>query len=265
MIIFLNESIIKARGLIMKYFLAVHKGQALNNEGNFRKINLGKELDQENNLKALCDFTGTYSNEMELKQALNQNFLLANNEMHYNLAIGYKKDSFRFIAVPYQKEHEYLSYKKLEDAIYGFSKDKQALQVLISYYSYSNYPQIYNIRSELYSFRVYLSNPYEDYKFYDVVRSFVEKICFRTDKDKKTLNYRRMYDLGMLVSKLVPSKIEKQENSFSEKNPTELKPREDSIAYHKYEELIGRLPEKQLVETEENYLDNEIPVQRRLY
>ena len=245
----------------MKYFLAVDKGKSFDSDSNFRKIDLGKDLEQENNLKALCDFTGSYLNGSELKEALNERHLLATNEMHYNLVIGYKKDSYRFIAVPYQKEHEYLDCKKLEETIHHFAQDKEALQVIISYYS--NFGKVYNIQPELYSFRVFISNPYEDYKFYDVIRRFVDKVCYRIDHGKKTLNFRRMYDLAMLVSKLVPSKVEKQEKEVPNQSIAASKPRMDSVVYHEYEELLYRL--EQLSEKEKNMAENEIPGQRRLY
>ena len=135
-----------------------------------------------------------------------------------------------------------MNFKNLEEIIYRIAKKPGFLQVIISHYS--NYQ---NLFSEMYSFRGYLSNPYADYKFYDVVRRFVDKVCFREVNGKKKINYKGLYDLGMLISNL--EEYEKAEKIKVEKK-ADLKSsfreriNEDDPEYFHLEELESRKNEE---------------------
>ena len=184
----------------MKYFFAVDKGQSFKNALRFYKIDLtalNPKLAENNNLQALCTFTTTFENEAQLKAFLQSQGLLKLKDIGSDLIITYYREYNHFIKIPYLKDAKFLNFKNLEDIIYKYSKKPGFLKAVIS--RYNNYK---NVFSEIYSFRGYLQNPYADYKFYDVVRQFVDKICFRTTNSKKKINYKGLYDLGMLISTL---------------------------------------------------------------
>ena len=225
----------------MKYSLAFDKGQVFKNNDRFIRIHLNSihdKLEQDNNLQSLVTFTTTFKSAHELKEFLKTKGI---NPVYlkYEPVILYKKDYFRFMRVPYQSDLKYLSDRNLEKIIYEHANDKGFLEVLIS--NYANYPHLSN---EMYSFRSYLSNPYASYKLYDVIRMFVDKVCFRNNNGKRTLNYKGMLDLGMLLS-LVLKKAPKPQEEVNKKSIFDEKIDEDDIRYHKLEELKDRYKDNQ--------------------
>ena len=229
----------------MKYFLAIDKGQIFKNSLRCSRINLetiDDKLASNNNLQALCTFTTAFENEAQLKTFLQAKGLLELKDVGNGLIITYYREYNRYIKIPYAKNSKFLNFKNLEEIIYRIAKKPGFLQVIISHYS--NYQ---NLFSEMYSFRGYLSNPYADYKFYDVVRRFVDKVCFREVNGKKKINYKGLYDLGMLISNL--EEYEKAEKIKVEKK-ADLKSsfreriNEDDPEYFHLEELESRKNEE---------------------
>lgn len=231
--------------MVMKYFLAIDKGQIFKNSLRFYKIDLetiDDKLASNNNLQALCTFTTTFENEAQLKAFLEAKGLLDLKDIGNNLIITYYREYNRYIKVPYAKNSKFLNFKNLEEIIYRMAKKPGFLQVIISHYS--NYQ---NLFSEMYSFRGYLSNPYADYKFYDVVRRFVNKVCFRDRNGKKKINYKGLYDLGMLISTL--EEYEKAEKIKAEQKASlnssfQENMNEDDPAYFHFKELESRRNEE---------------------
>lgn len=215
----------------MKYFLAIDKGHLFKNNERFTKINLEtihEKLGQENNLQALCTFTVSFANELELKMFLEAKGLLKRKNLHSKLVITYFKDYNHFSSIPYAKDKQFLDYHYLEKIIYENAKKPEFLQHLIK--SYANYK---HVASQLYSFRVYLSNPYEDYKLYDVVRNFVSKIVLRDKQGKSSINYKGLYDLGMFVAKLItPPEIKQAEKVQPITFKDSLSEEEDPTHFH---------------------------------
>lgn len=221
----------------MKYFLAFDKGQKFKNNERFIKIDLkeiNEKLVQDKNLRALCTFTCSFSNERDLKAFLHAKGVIASKDTKYDLIITYVKEFNRSISVPYAQDAKFLNYKNLAEIIYQQSKSTNLIQVIIEHYS--NYR---HLSSEIYSLRSYLLNPYADYKLYDVIRSLVDKICFRQTSGKRILNFKSLYDLGMLLSKYFSPKENKIESS---QNIPDSKPflSEDNPGYFHLEELKER-------------------------
>lgn len=230
----------------MKYFLAVDRGQKFKNNLRFMKINLesiNNKLVSDNNLEALCTFTCTFENEAQLKAFLQAKGLLTLKDIENGLTITYFRNYNRFIKIPYASQKHFLNFKKLEEIIYSFSKKPGFLDVIANHYI--NYPPLAN---EVYSIKGYISNPYSDYKFYDVVRKFVDKICFREKKVSRKINYKGLYDLGMLISAL--EEFDKvQTSEITRANTTEESLRERNLAeedpaYFHLEELKSRKDEE---------------------
>ena len=212
----------------MKYFLAIDKGQIFKNSLRFSRINLetiDDKLASNNNLQALCTFTTAFENEAQLKTFLQAKGLLELKDVGNGLIITYYREYNRYIKIPYAKNSKFLNFKNLEEIIYRIAKKPGFLQVIISHYS--NYQ---NLFSEMYSFRGYLSNPYADYKFYDVVRRFVDKVCFREVNGKKKINYK--------AEKIKVEKKADLKSSFRERI------NEDDPEYFHLEELESRKNEE---------------------
>ena len=211
----------------MKYFLTVDRGSFYNKE-RFKKVDIGKinpKLNTDNNLEAIYEFTTTFENDSTFKEFLIKQGLLDNKDMYFDLVITYEQNPIHLLDIAYASDRKYFDLKNLEQVIYSFSKNPERLRVLAKYYSTEKH-----VANELMSFRSYLSNPYADYKLYDVVRNFVEKICFKVIKNKRIKKYAEIYRLCMLVSKLdnpkqnksikkTPKNEVQDFNSYQEEDP----------------------------------------------
>ena len=221
----------------MKYFLAMDKGKHLKNDERFKRIDLSiinDQLIKDNNLKALCAFTTAFNTPNELKEFLQRKGVMNAKDRNYNLKITYTSKGYnKSLSVAYKKDQVFIDYRYLEDVIFKNAQAPEFLNQLIEYYK--NYTKL---TFELAAFR----DPKKEYKLYDTVRSFVYKICFRDNNGQNVLNYRGMYELGMLVSKL--TKTEKQEERKQENSKTpsllEMNLDENSPGYHYLEELKDR-------------------------
>ena len=222
----------------MKYYLSLDKGQAFKNKDRFIKINLkeiNEKLVQNNNLQALVTFTCSFASSSQLKEFLTKKGLIEPRNVNCNLVITYEREYIRFRAVPYKDDTKYLDYRNLEEIICQFCKKPGFLQTIIQNYNY--FP---NLSQEIYSFRSYLSNPYAEYKFYDVARSFVGKICFREKNGKRLINFKGLFDLGMLLAKLTKPKT-KSKQIITKSKEAEQQYSEDDPKYYQLEELNSRL------------------------
>ena len=221
----------------MKYFLAFDKGQAFKNKERFIKLDLesiNPKLNQDNNLESLTVFTTSFETEGELKEFLKKKKIGDSRLFQNHLAIIYVKDYIHFREIPYKEDKPYLDVRQLEEIISKNSKRAGLLNSLIQ--SYSNYP---HLSQEIYSFRVYLCNPYADYKLYDIIRSFVKKVCFKEKNGSLKKNYKGLFDLGMLVSKITKPKKETKQIT----KPTSIFDQiyeEDDPRYFHLEELKSR-------------------------
>lgn len=226
----------------MKYDLSLDKGQAFKNRERYIKIDLGKInelLSRDNNLKALTTFTCTFESDGELKEFLKAKGLIDARNIRNDIVITYLKDYIHFRAVSYKEDRQYLDHHNLEELICKFAKKPGFLEAIIK--SYSDYP---HLSREIYSFRAYLSNPYADYKLYDTTRAFVGKICFRERNGTQVVNYKGLFDLGMLVAKLTKPKKEPVQTITPSVN-IEKQYSEDDPAYHHLEELKSRYEKEQ--------------------
>ncbi len=187
----------------MKYYLALDKGQNNYSTKRFTIVDLTSLnpcLGQDKNLEAIYQFTTKFSSSIELKKFLQANGLITAKESMYSLVITYHLKYSRVMPVAYACDLEFFDISHLADIIYKNSKRKNFLPQLIRAY-HSNKA----LAGELYSFQVYLHNPYADYKFYDVVRQFVNKVCFRMRDKREVKDFKGLYDLALLVAKLTNS------------------------------------------------------------
>lgn len=223
----------------MKYFLALDKGRTSKNYERFIKINLAsinEKLAHENNLQALCTFTSSFENETQLKLFLVAEKVVDQKGINYPLTITYLKDFNRSTIIPYKKDLKYLDYRYLEDIILKNVKSPEFLKLLVN--RYGNYK---HLSQEIYSLRGFLSNPFAEYKLYDVVRRFVNKICFRQKNGKQVINYKGLLDLGMLISRILePMPIRCEINHKTQIKSEEQYLSEDDPRLHHLEELKER-------------------------
>lgn len=212
----------------MKYFLTIDRGVYFNQD-RFKKIELSKinvNLNKEDNLEEIYEFTTTFENPSLLKSFLNKQSLLNAKDMFFDLVITYENNPVHLLAVAYSSDKKYFNLRNLEQIIYSFIAKPERLRILAKYYS--NYKYLAN---ELLSFRSFVVNPYADYKLYDVIRRFVEKICFKVVNGKKVKNYSEIYRLCMLVSKLDNPKNIKSSSKSSENQMQDfVKTENDNLA-----------------------------------
>ena len=226
----------------MKYYLSLDKGQAFKNKERYINLELEKInelLNKDNNLKALTTFTCSFASAGELKDFLKAKGLIDTRNISYDVVITYSKDYIHFRTVPYSEDKKYLDYHNLEELICKFARKKGFLEAITR--NYNEYP---HLSREIYSFRAYLSNPYADYKLYDTARNFVGKICFREKNGTQVINYKGLFDLGMLVAKLTKPKKEPVQTIMPSVN-IEKQYSEDDPAYHHLEELKSRYEKEQ--------------------
>ena len=184
----------------MKYFLAIDKGSLYEGDSRFKKLNLSginAKLEDDNNLRDLWTFTTTFETIELLKTFLKENKLLSSKESYHDLVIAYNYDGNRFMPVAYACDNKYLNWRNLEDIIYKNARKPNFLDVIINVYGGNSY-----VASEIYSLKSYLFNNYQDYKLYDVIRSFVAKLCLKPGEKATVVNEKGLYDLAMLISKL---------------------------------------------------------------
>ena len=227
----------------MKYFLAIDE-DVMRRKEKIKPINLGKinkALDKDNNLRALCSFTTTFKNKRELCAFLQKQGLISTREMDCDLLLYSYEDDKIFNAVAYRADAKYLDFRQLEEIIYKNRDNKGFLSALIRHYANYKY-----LSREIYAIKSYLAEPYLDYKLYDVIRSFVDKLCFRQINSKRIFKFDNLYNLGMLVSKLLLFE-NRDKNVTMPKNetPTGYKPLADSPGSFHLEELEERLNKKQ--------------------
>lgn len=220
----------------MKYYLALDKGRVFKNSDRYIKIPLNlvnEKLDQNNNLQMLSTFTTTFTNENELKSFLIGKNILDNRKSYYSISIIYYKDFYRHINVPYKSITKFLDFHYLEELIIKNAKTPNFLEIIIK--RYSNYK---HLNQELYSLKSFLSNPFADYKLYDVIRKLVNKICFTKTNDKQKTNFKGLLDLAMLISSMVtPKSLNEKEPINSQKSEEWQFYTEDDPRYHHLEEL----------------------------
>ena len=228
----------------MKYFLAIDKGQVFKNSERLIKLNLtsiNEKLSVDNNLRALCTFTCSFNSQEELKSFLQAKGLLDKKNTSLPLVITYFRDYYRTLNVPYSKDSQYFNSKNLVELIYKHAKDTNFLSMIINHYS--NYQ---HLSKEIYSLRSYLSNPYADYKLYDVIRAFVDKLCYRQNKNQKNIiNFKGMFDLGMLISRILNKSPEKVREDSSKTSLEKQNLSEDDPRFFKLEELKDRYEKSQ--------------------
>ncbi len=227
----------------MKYFLALDKGPSYRNDERYLKIDLNKInslLNQDNNLKPLCAFTCTFKDKGELKKFLKANHLIDARYENYDLGITYFKEYYRFVSVPYQADAKFLNPKTLEQVIYEKSNHPNFLSIIIKQYHKVPY-----LKEEIYSFHSYITNPYADYKLYNVIRSFVNKICFRKNNDGIYVpDFKGTYNLGMLIAKIGNKDVKSNEIKQT-KSVEKVEYSEDDPRAHHLEELKERYEKSQ--------------------
>ena len=225
----------------MKYFLSLDKGRHLNELERFITIdlaNIHESLALDNNLNAISKFTTSFETASSLKKFLLSNGLISEKEKKYDIVITYQKGYIYSMPVAYACDLEFFDINNLAIVIRDNSKRKHFLSQLIYHYKHNK-----KVASELYSFQAYIYNPYADYKFYDVARRFVDKICFREKLHKRVKDVKGLYDLALLVSMLTnPGRnlvIYKSDEPKENINTRSII-QEDSSLYYQLEELESR-------------------------
>lgn len=184
----------------MKYILALDKGNYYKRNERYIKLNLGsinEKLEADNNLEALWKFTSYFDTRQSLVDFLISKNIVNQKNRKYDLVIIYQLNYIRNISIPYACDAKYFDPLELEKVIYKNARQKNFLEQLIHEYKDNKL-----VMKEIYSFRVYLSNPYADYKFYDVVRQFVDKLCFQTKNGQRTKRVKSLFDLAMFLAML---------------------------------------------------------------
>lgn len=225
----------------MKYFLSLDKGRHLKEAERFITIDLGnvnEALSLDNNLKAIYKFTTGFETVPSLKAFLLSSGLIRESETKYDLVVTYQKGYIHSIPVAYACDLEFFDINHLINVIRDNSKKEHFLPQLINHYKYNK-----KVARELYSFQAYTYNPYADYKFYDVVRSFVDKICFREKDHKRVKDIKGLYDLALFVSRLTnPGRglVIYRAGEVKTSANTRSVIKEDSPLYYQLEELESR-------------------------
>ena len=194
----------------MKYFLALDKGSLRKANDRFTMLDLSiinPSLAKDNNLRSLAEFTCSFNTSSELKYFLIQKGILNSKLSYFDLVICYEYSGIKMISVAYKCDAEYIGINneyldnnknyidisRLKAIIFDKAKNDVFLENLLHYYR--NYTFL---AEEIRLIKAYSKDPFATLKFSDAIRKFVEKIC----KNGNTIDFRRVYDLGILVSKL---------------------------------------------------------------
>ena len=183
---------------IMKYFLAFKKvnGNGENDDFTLIKGNLiHKELDTNNNLKALCFFTGRYADEIELKATIIRlNPAFKDNEDD-ELVIAWKRlndgvEEINYNSIIYSYAFGYLNFDNLVDLLVSKAYD-QFFDVFFNHYQGHSY-----LARELNAL-------YEAVKkgaSYNIIEARMRFFLNRALCGKSGLEYAKLYKMVVFIS-----------------------------------------------------------------
>ncbi len=182
----------------MKYFLAFKKvnGNGENDDFTLIKGNLiHKELDTNNNLKALCFFTGRYADEIELKATIIRlNPAFKDNEDD-ELVIAWKRfndgvEEINYNSVIYGDTVSYLNYDNLVDLLASKAYDP-FFEVFFNHYQGHRY-----LTRELNALYEVVKRGYGYNMIVTKIKFFLNKALF----GKTGLEYAKFYKMVVFIS-----------------------------------------------------------------
>ncbi len=201
----------------MKYFLALDRGPYQKIDRRYLKLDLevlgediNKSLNRDNNLKELCTFTMSFLNETLLKQLLYAKGILRLEDKYYSLKIVYKrnykgKEIIKALDVPYKKHEKYFKFESLAMIIKDNAwKSKEFFRAFLSFFEQDSFK-----KEEFYMLREMEFLNLEENILYDRIRAFINARCEVRGKNKH-LNFRKLYEIAMLVAKLDNGREENQ-------------------------------------------------------
>lgn len=207
----------------MKYFLALDKGQCRNLKDRYNLLDMtsiNPELIKDNNLKALVKFTCSFNTFNELKYFLIEKGLLNSKFSHYDLVIYYENKGIKSMDIAFKCDEEYFDINRLKAIIMDKCKNEAFLNAWLNYYKNNSF-----LSEDIRIVKAHFNNPFANHKFFEAVKTLINKLCYKKDSHQKyVVDFKRVYELGLLVSKLCNSGRTRLINSIpNQENSTNLK------------------------------------------
>lgn len=186
----------------MRYYLSIDKGAAFKNKERFIKLYLPSfeeelndktlqklNLNKDNNLRYLCNFTMHFKNEKELREFLISKNILPKEYAHLNIRITYFREHINSLTVPYIENIAYFDLEALNEIIRDHIFEEPFKSQFIGYFKKNGY------LTEEYFELVKALHYAEPYIVYDRIRAFMNALIIKNGKIK----FRELYNIAMFT------------------------------------------------------------------
>lgn len=191
----------------MKYILSINKGRQYRDWDRYVNIDLGQispDLAKDNNLLEICSFTMQFPNVIALKGYLAKLGLISSKQAHFDLSITYTiKERTMTLEVPYQSHLKFFSINYLCDSISENCEKNKKFAISFLYLIKDMRGLDLRHYNDL---KLYADGYKNDLKPDPIVRAIIKDIIKRDNK----LSYRSLFDLAMLVYKMVEEEKQKE-------------------------------------------------------
>lgn len=185
----------------MRYYLAFDQGCFRDASERYVTVpiqNISANLGQNNNLKAICEFTEKFDSAIELKQELIKRFPKLSTLRYYDLDIiwrrSYKGEVFtKTNSVPYKKDIYYFNFENLVKVI-SQNAYEPLFKCLFNRYRFDEYlnKQLFDLYDAILD-----CEPY--YVIEDVARAFLRRALYKDNK----LVFKELYTMAMFISNVL--------------------------------------------------------------
>ena len=204
----------------MRYYLACDKRKGENrfsfvSMDILAKIVKNEKLQEDNNLKAIYDFTTTFNSQKDLIDFLIQNKLIVSTNKYESFYIIYEiknngKSNFYTLPIAYKKDKLYFSFGYIAKRVVDKNKiDENYLKSFVSFFKNKFY-----LSEEYYILKSMSEGYVNDDKIYAGVQDLINKVCYVKRGNKYVFNFRNFYEIAMNMALLdMPLKNKKASES----------------------------------------------------
>lgn len=186
----------------MKYYLALSDYNRKSKNLDLSPLN--EALSNDNNLKALVEFTTTFENERELKRFLIAKKICERIPDHLSLFFAFQRNEVFFLRILYKNDKKYLNKDYLIESI----KNRLSIaliEILIKYYYYNK-----KAITSLHELKDAYCERKPAYEVELAIRDFIDNVLL--DFKNKKIKYRELYNLALIMSKY-NEKIDEEKRS----------------------------------------------------
>ncbi len=187
----------------MRYYIAVDKRSG-NNRYTFVSMNIlakltnDKELEKDNNLKAIYNFTTNFYSAKDLRDYLISNKLLPTSFKYDSLYIIYEikengNSYFHSLPIAYKNDKHYFSFRYIPKMVVDKNRvDDTYLKKFVDIFKDN-----FNLSEEYYLLKSYSEGYASDDKIYSLVQDLINKTCYVKRGNTYNFSFRKFYEIAM--------------------------------------------------------------------